>query len=625
LLSIGNESLYHEDHSPLVWWECFRFIYDYQDVHRSERLIGFFLGFDFGQILKSLPEDRARMLYTDRGRAARTPKTQRRQPFPVRAWGGGCEWEFDLLPNGRRLKLRPRGASRWATVMDCGSFWQTSLLQVIDPENWPEPIVSDSEYEIIAEGKSARGGPDPDDAVTRRYNVTENLALARAMGVLETGLESVGVRLSREKWFGPGQASQAWLLQQGAPLCEDILAALPDDIATQLYASYYGGRFEIPTHGTIPRAIEYDLVNAYAWYLSQAPCPLHGEWTTGTDPQDIPTSGYTLLTGTFRGDDARLGGLPWRDSHGLICYPQATRGTYWAHEVQAAVRAGLINDIELERWDSYSPCNCPPPYRGLVELYHLRAQMGKRTPVGIAAKLVMNACYGKMVQSIGYPKVHNMMAGSLTTSLCRTAILDAIATHPTRTDNLLMIATDGVYFAEPHPNLSVTGNFGEWEEKALTNLTLFKPGVYWHGDRERMLKVKSRGVNARALHDSINELDSQFESFRPGDPWPKTTLTVPFAMTSPRQALARGKWETCGELHHDIPVVQSSDPTQKRATASLTAYRGGWQSTAYARRETLQSAPYDPLTMDTVRSDQDLVAPLAPTDPITEIHEILRG
>jgi hypothetical protein len=99
------------------------------------------------------------------------------------------------------------------------------------------------------------------------------------------------------------------------------------------------------------------------------------------------------------------------------------------------------------------PCDHEPPLRHLEGLYQPRFGIGKDTPEGKAFKLVYNSVYGKFAQSVGEPVYGNPAYASLITRGCRTRILDAIATHPRRSAAVAMMATGGVYFLTPHPQI----------------------------------------------------------------------------------------------------------------------------------------------------------------------------
>ena len=180
--------------------------------------VGFFLGYDFTQWEKLLPEIIAYRLLHSKGIADRKNNRRRTlQPSCV-VWNG---WEFDTLGN-RRWKMRPHmhvqsmyntmcrnktcdylfpegavpepdpddfdmvtlleGATyhlpsgglswwrfrdvlkepkpdRYMYVCDTGAFWQTSFLKVIDPKEWgshAEDICSIEEYALVKQGKEKR-------------------------------------------------------------------------------------------------------------------------------------------------------------------------------------------------------------------------------------------------------------------------------------------------------------------------------------------------------------------------------------------------------------------------------------------------------------------------------------
>src|SRR6266849_847841 len=82
LLGVGQQQI--SNPNGLEWTECFEFLWS-QFRKGSVAYTGFFLGYDFVQMLKTLPEERARMLLTKEGRAKRQPRSAKRpMPFPVR-------------------------------------------------------------------------------------------------------------------------------------------------------------------------------------------------------------------------------------------------------------------------------------------------------------------------------------------------------------------------------------------------------------------------------------------------------------------------------------------------------------------------------------------------------------
>lgn len=605
LLSVGDHSL-HKNGERITYEEIFPFLYDCYRQDPDAVYVGFALGYDFTMWFKDLPENRAWMMLTKEGQAKRKRKNENPIPFGVYVWIGDDEWEFDLHA-GKRFRLRPRWPdnSPWMYVCDAFSFYQTSFLKAIDPGEWPkgQEILTPDEYETIRRGKQRRSDAQFDEEMIF-YNVLENEIMSRMMASLHKGLVHAGIFLARDQWYGPGQAAGKWLDKVHAPTAKQIQETVPVEVRDAARCSYFGGWFEIFAHGIVPgRSYEYDIHSAYPWIISRLPCLLHGSWEKSAT---MPTNGIALVYGTVEGSDDRCGSLLHRNQLGRVFRPQTTRGWFWNFEVDAAIRSGVIGRVDVDQAISYIQCDCPSPIQEIADLYVDRLRVGKKTPEGKALKLIMNSCYGKTAQSVGSPKYANPVYASLITAWCRTMILDAITSHPRGTRDLLMVATDGVYFRTPHPMLPVTKEtLGTWEMKERSNLTLFLPGMYWDDTTRQQIaegstpKPKSRGINAEDFAACINELDQQFRRLSADvahgeDPlWPTMTSRLTFAMVSAKQALARGKWETCGHVDHDAIRVLSSDPETKRSTTFLTVEDEIVRSEPFSEPVVLESTPYE--------------------------------
>lgn len=411
---------------------------------------------------------------------------------------------------------------------------------------------------------------------------------------------------------------------------EYLTSLVPPEVWLAAQWAYYGGWFEITCHGHIPGdSYEYDINSAYPWAISRLPCLAHGSWIRSSmdgSYQNEGASSLRLLHCSLLGRSRYLGAALHRTGNGNISRPLRTKGWFWDHEIRAGYEAALIDDIEVsECWEYVDRCG-EKPLAKIAELYQYRLSIGKNTLAGKAAKLVFNSAYGKFAQSVGHPKYGNSIYASLITSMCRTQILDAIASlkpmmntsHGPTTGKtepsaaVLMIATDAVYFTIPHPCLPVSDSLGSWDTKRRSNLTLFKPGVYWDDStRERIAAgadpvFKSRGVSARDFSAAIGSIDRQFSEWDSvsgsdnlsGLPWPSVSFGLGFSMVSARQAIARGKWGTAGQVVSDNPahkVTQSSDPVSKRRGL----YRDGrlyrsspWPDMAFGSGD-YASTPYD--------------------------------
>ena len=639
LLSCGDKHT-AADGAHLQFYEIMRFLWSCFEEHPDAIYVGFYLGYDFAQWIRTLPEERARMLLDDGlgpdGKPDGSPgmaKRKRRNglphqpPFPVRHLG----WEFDYLPK-KRFKLRPEGVPsrhtpnklaigkgnkrryKWMYINDVGSYFQSTFLKAIDPKDNPNPICTQEEYDIILKGKDRRNRAEYDPEMVE-YNQLECTLLARLIAQLQEGISEEGLRLSRSQWHGPGQIAQAWMKKIGVPKGETIRELTPEAVRDAARGSYFGGWFEIFWHGLIEGDCHgRDINSAYPFVMSKLPCLLHGHWShtqekpggrwlTWAEKERLPQWGF--VRAWIKGTSQHVGAMLHRNADKTIIRPNETAGWFVAAELTAAIRAHVVKHIMVYQVWEYHPCDCPPPLAPLVELYEGRLRAGKNSPSGKARKLIYNSVAGKTQQSVGQPAYGNPIWGSWITAGCRTLILDAIASHPSGLRDVLMVATDGVVFRTPHPALDMhKERLGAWDGTVHRNLSLFMPGVYWDDySRSRIAAgdapaFKSRGIASKDLHKHICELDAAWQRFD-RDGWPRMELDVAFQLISPTQALARGKWELAGTVNNDKKRAISANPIAKR-NATVPG-----KSKVWAKAKQLESLPYDGTFGDEMRAFAD--------------------
>ena len=447
------------------------------------------------------------------------------------------------------------------------------------------------EYALVAKGKAGRGDDVLDDDM-RMYNRLENKILSRVMSRYEKGLKANGVRLKKNQWYGPGAAAQVWLRNKRVPKRVTVEECIPEWAREVCRGSYYGGWFEIFSHGLIPgTTYNYDINSAYPYAITRLPCIRegHGTWERG-EGNPRSTGPYVLCHIHIKGRSNRVGPVPYRRRAGNILRPNSCSGWYWLDEIQASKVARLVDSYTVDRWVSYTPhCKCEAPLSEVRELYDYRLSIGKNSAAGKAAKLIANSIYGKFAQNVGSVPFGNWFYASRITASCRTQILRAIASHPKRANSVLMVATDGIVFDSKHPKLTIGKGLGEWEETEYRDLVLFMPGVYWSKQgKDNMLKVKTRGVPKAKFHEAIEQVECRFwnetdegryekhaKFIQPGFlNWPVMRIPLTFSMTSCLQALMRNDWSQAGRIAEDedefgIPLckVISADPGEKRGRA----------------------------------------------------------
>lgn len=593
LLSVGDRSL-HRGGEHLQFTDIMDFLLECYDPEAT--YVGYYLGYDFTMWMRTLPEDRAKMLFDP---ASRMRKRSGKNPTPFPVYYG--DYAFDLMA-GRRWKVRrghgfseANNATPWMYICDAGGFFQMPFVRASDPAVWPgHEIVTEEEREIIARGKARRASARLDEDMIA-YNQAENRVLARMMTVMAQGFRESGVKLQKQCWFGPGQVAQAWMKKHCTHTREAVQNVTPAPILQAAQASFFGGWFEITKHGHVEGTThEYDINSAYPHVHSRLPCFLHGNWRSGVG-RALDTSDYVLVRATVAGNlDSNLGAMLHRTKGGRVLRPVFTGGWYWQHELEAAITANLITEVRYHEWHAYEPCTCSPPMAEGRAMYDMRLRVGKDTPQGKGLKLNYNSWYGKTAQSVGTPMFANPLHASLITAGCRTMILQAIASHPRGASSVVMVATDGVYFDEPHPTLPLSKKLGEWDHAEKQNLTLVMPGMYWDDAVRKTrspAKMRSRGVNAAALVAMIDEFDQKFAHLRQWeDPWPKVEVHMPFAMVTAKQALQRGDWTLCGQVSTDYVKVINSDPKTKRDAPGIPRWMPMGPSTPYSRQFGMQLA-----------------------------------
>jgi hypothetical protein len=117
------------------------------------------------------------------------------------------------------------------------------------------------------------------------------------------------------------------------------------------------------------------------------------------------------------------------------------------------------------------------PYEWVETIYNFRAELRPiSVTLGIPLKLAINSLYGKFAQSIGAAPYRDYLSAGLITAYTRAKLIEAIGTLPPwERDEVLMLATDGIYTMTPLPKLKIGSALGEWpapQMKASASFTM---------------------------------------------------------------------------------------------------------------------------------------------------------
>jgi hypothetical protein len=237
---------------------------------------------------------------------------------------------------------------------------------------------------------------------------------------------------------------------------------------------------------------------------------LHGGWRfvehwEGEVPKadHLEKTGYAICYGSFEGKEERTSwyGLPVRDKNGSICYPRAGAGWYWNFEIEASIHQTFAVE---SCWLYERQCDCHP-LEYVEDLYELRLLLGKDGAGGIL-KLLLNSKYGKMVQSVGFPKYANPIWGSFITAFCREMVQEFIHGSPLCKQgdcgrDILAVATDSVSTTSDR-ELKESKRLGGWSREVHPKGVFYvQPGLYFGSSGKA---AKTRGV-PRAVVESMEE------------------------------------------------------------------------------------------------------------------------
>lgn len=501
-----EKDIYNPD--GLTTGECLKYLTD-ERINPKHALVGFGLSYDFENILKDIPDPDYIKL-----REGETIKYQ----------------NFSLKYIPRKLleivrhsgKYKPDGSEFTKTIIiqDTFGFFQSSFINAL--KKWEIDFP-----EEITKGKEKRGDfSEIDLEEIRKYNRIELQLLIELMNKLKladsAACELIGLKknYSPRTWFGPG-ARAANFLMQTAFIEEhpDFCGAVYDELKNKVeektknfpFASaFYGGRIEAAGLGVIEgKLYDYDINSAYPFAISNLP-----KWSPeslikvmGLDERK--RMGMYLVRWNIS-DRANFYPFPFRAQNGNVFYPPSGVGWYMSPEVHAAKeifgeQIEIFDGFLIEGTDGTGPGEgglpdykkCTTAKKMLeIAAIRLKAKAEKQTSEK-ALKLIMNSCYGKLIQQVGAAKYLNLFCASWITSTCRALIFKAIGKDTK--NNVISIMTDGILLNKTLP-VKLGKNLGEFEILNCKKVIQFMPGIYKlfpeHGPPVERFRGMSKKFNA---------------------------------------------------------------------------------------------------------------------------------
>jgi len=528
----GNERYYVENPYGLTTTECLEFLWALPEY---AKLFSFSFIYDLTKILEYLGDEQLYDLFRPEGRQ-RIGKDAVKGPHPV-LWP---PWRVNMQASKFYFRKGERGKRRNVVIWDIFKFFQTKFTNACT--DWG--VGTKEEIALMQYMKDHRHEFDkiPRKDV-REYCFKETQFMAQLAEKLTDAHDDAGIEL--KSYYGAGSSASGILKKLDI---QQYMKQPPEELETILAIAFGGGRFELGYIGAFDGPIyTYDISSAYPYNITFLPCLVHGRWSktknrTRIERATAAVVHYDLVLNTKQ--KHHWAPFPYRTKNGSICYPMGCEGWVWRDEFFAGEK--LFDGVKLiEAWVYETECDCKP-FEEIPKFYIERCRIGKEG-AGIALKLAINACAGKIMQSIGNAPYNNWVWAGLITSGCRAQVLEAATLHRDLS-NLLMIATDGIASRErlELPRPKDTGTFGVWEcekhkktcyecedrtykplggweAKTLKRgIFLARPGVYFplNPSKTDIKTVRARGVGRGVVLEHWQQIYDAYMKWDGTGEWP---------------------------------------------------------------------------------------------------------
>lgn len=466
LLAASNgDYVYEADGLSTV--QCFRFLLAQRKRQKNYLFVAFGLNYDVNMILRDLGRSKLETLWRD---------------HKVSWYGYRLEW----IP-GKWFRVSKDKVG--VRIYDVFGFFQKSFVNAL--KSWNIELSEDLE-----EMKASRSLFDEgmkDEMIT--YCIGECEKLVELMDALRDALAAVGLQPS--SWVGAGSIASALLRRENVNAYHRHDFEYPPAVTSAILHSYFGGRVELFRQGYFDRLTDYDVASAYPSQALALPSMIGGVWKPAREYD--ASLRYALWRVRWNIDpDSIVMPFPFRHKRAIF-YPSSGTGWYHAPEVLAARKAyGDAIEI-LDGW-YYKPLTDESPFSFIREMYQYRRELKDKKHAGEKVlKLGLNAIYGKLAQGHGFngklPPFQSYYWAGRITSGTRARLFDAATLAP---EQLVMIATDGIFFDSPAPNIECGSSLGSWERSEFDQVFVAQAGVYYgYIDGEEVRR--SRGFFAKEI------------------------------------------------------------------------------------------------------------------------------
>ncbi len=633
LLRAGELVLERADGSPLSHLDCFAFL---ADLPSEALYIGYAFNYDVMMMIKGLDDRKLRELHNRQWRMAHGFKPDRRKNpqyctvcsrkrgdrrhKPTKAQGNpsgmspGYAYPVDVdgfqidyikskrfyvrrtPPDGHRCKPKTK-CHPWIIVYDIFPHFGVSFVEALETEG----VATKEELALIGVGKEQRKIFGRMTDKTREYNYFEIV---------------LGQRLYQSRWSkyrvakieprypdGPGWLAAELFIQHKVPKAREIPYCQDDWTPEQQFnpsetpeflrkytpaqrfqmaskGAYYGGWFDNPAIGVIPGpSWGWDINSAYPYQLSRQPDFPNGLWVEGKRPAPGCEAyiAFVYFGPKMPNDNTLCYGLPVRDKNNGVSYPQRGSGWYWSMDIEAS----LHQMVTVVWCFSFVPVNDRKPFAFMEMVYEKRMEKEReRKGLGVGFKLGGNSGYGKLAQTVGSAPWNDCLvrAGHLTSSVRAQNQNEVIHRLPGCQagrcgDDVLMIATDGVFTTALPGGVRVSNELGDWKRVEYSDgMFIVRSGLYFAPGVEE--KPKTRGVPRNLALAQEDNLRKAFRRAQETGDWKSANVVLKMnTFHSLGLSVLRNELDMIGRWTEDDRIV-TFDWTPKRAPGFIS--RGTW-------------------------------------------------
>lgn len=516
--------------------DMLQYVIDVGQRYPNALHVGYAFKYDVCMMLQDLPEQAIRLIWKSNHIKLMWPDRLGQRWYWTLQYYPGKKFTVTRSNKSKNAAWNGHNKQRTTvTIYDYSSFFGGKKFINAAEEILREDL-NNEDRKTIEHGKIARGFNVWEDlSSVRHYWEREIHLISRTFQKFRDVMVRAGFNL--KEWYGPGaianfiNARNNIRAHLGA--AQSTTGYMPTEVHQASKIAFSGGRFEAFQLGRHEGPIHaIDINSAYPYALTMIPSlhPDNGEWRHETNPTRIERFGfYRIQYRASKAQPIEFRPMPlfWRDSRGLISYPNYLEGWYASPEARMVASMPGVRIVEGWVWDHTGH---EFPWRFLEDMYDARIKIGKNNLMSLPFKLGPNSLYGKYAQTVGWdekhkkpPKSHALPVAAWITSMCRAMLWDVIRHAP---DKIIAVETDSVYSTVPPDKLGIeTGQgLGEWSHDIYEEIVYLQSGMYLTKKDGEWKGVRSRGIGRHEFEpESICEY---LQRLKPGDHWEPYTITT---------------------------------------------------------------------------------------------------